>query len=87
MMKQHTVTVENPLIRTPLSLLVDDSCPVVNLTYFWIRQRHAWKERFEPDIPLKPGDGDPERPHLVPETIPAASIDLMTRGGDRTCRR
>ncbi len=35
------VAVRNPLLRTPLALIVDDSCPVINLTYFWITQRHA----------------------------------------------
>ncbi|MEM7134867.1 MAG: hypothetical protein AAF702_51895 [Chloroflexota bacterium] len=70
-MHPPTTSILNPLLRTPISLLVDDSCPVINLTYYWIRQRHAWKARFEPDMPLKPGDGDPERLHLVPQTIPA----------------
>lgn len=66
-----SVTVCNPLLRTPLSLLVDDSCPVVNLTYFWIRQRQAWLAKVQPDAPFRAGNGDPAKLHLVPETIPA----------------
>src|SRR5438128_16681 len=42
------VEICNPLLRTPLSLIVDDSCPVVNLTYFWIKERHAWKAKHDP---------------------------------------
>ena len=45
------ITVCNPLLRTPLSLIVDDSCPVINLTYYWIQQRHAWKARHQPGVP------------------------------------
>ncbi len=67
-----TVTVGNPLLRTPLALLVDDSCPVINLTYYWIRQRQAWLAKQMPNAPFKPGNGDPSKLHLVPQTIPAA---------------
>ncbi|MEZ4869830.1 MAG: hypothetical protein R3C14_51365 [Caldilineaceae bacterium] len=70
-MTTPTVTVCNPLLRTPLSLLVDDSCPVINLTYYWIRQRHAWKARHTPNAPFKPGDGDTAKLGLVPPAIPA----------------
>lgn len=62
----------NPLLRTPLALIVDDSCPVINLNHFWIKQRHAWLARHRPGTPPRPGDGDLNRLHLVPETIPAA---------------
>ncbi len=71
-MSLPTVTVCNPLLRTPLSLLVDDSCPVVNLTYYWIRQRQAWLAKYKPDAPFWRGNGDPSKLHLVPATIPAA---------------
>jgi hypothetical protein len=71
-MTNHTVTVCNPLLRTPLSLLIDDSCPVINLTYYWIRQRQAWLAKHAPHAPFKPGNGDPNKLHLVPQTIPAA---------------
>lgn len=78
-MNEPSIAIENPLLRTPLSLLVDDSCPIINLTYYWIRQRFDWKARFEPTIPLRPGDGDPERLNLVPKTIPA---DFARRWGE-----
>lgn len=71
-MSHPTITPCNPLLRTPISLLVDDSCPVVNLTYYWIRQRQAWLARHTPGVPYKAGNGDPARLHLVPQTIPAA---------------
>lgn len=60
------VTVCNPLRRTPLSLIVDDSCPVINLTYYWMRQRREWKKKHDPSAP-------PDRWKLeaVPQTIPA----------------
>ena len=32
-----TATVRNPLLRTPLALLIDDSCPVINLGWHWIK--------------------------------------------------
>lgn len=66
------VTVCNPLLRTPLSLIVDDSCPVLNLTYYWIRQRHAWKARHHPGDPPDRWEGDAARLASVPRTIPAA---------------
>lgn len=65
------LTICNPLLRTPISLLIDDSCPVINLTYYWIRQRQEWLARHTPNAPFKPGNGDPTKLHLVPETIPA----------------
>ena len=30
------VTICNPLCRTPLSLIIDDSCPVINKAYYWM---------------------------------------------------
>ncbi|RIK40048.1 MAG: hypothetical protein DCC55_16245 [Chloroflexi bacterium] len=65
------VIVANPLLRTPLALIVDDSCPVINLTHHWIRQRQAWKARFQPQVGFKASDGDPDKLSRVPETIPA----------------
>lgn len=72
-------TIENPRLRTPLSLILDDSCPVINLTYYWIRQRHAWKARHQPGVPPDRWEGDPEKLHLVPEAIPA---DFARRFGE-----
>lgn len=65
------VTVCNPLLRTPLSLIVDDSCPVINLTYFWIQQRHAWKTQHQPNIPPDRWEGDATQHKNMPQTIPA----------------
>lgn len=31
-----SVTVCNPLLRTPLALIIDDSCPVINKAYYWM---------------------------------------------------
>ncbi len=33
------ITVDNPLGRVPVSMILDDSCPVVNLSHFWIKLR------------------------------------------------
>lgn len=63
--------VENPLGRTPLALIVDDSCPVINLTYHWIRQRHAHKARHQPGVAPKRWEGEAEKLARVPPTIPA----------------
>lgn len=65
------VTVCNPLLRTPLSLIVDDSCPVINLTYYWIQQRHTWKARHQPNIPPDRWEGDAAQLKKIPPTIPA----------------
>ncbi len=43
------VSVCNPLLRTPLSLIIDDSCPVINKAYYWIKQRHDWRLKHRPD--------------------------------------
>ena len=57
-LKNMNITVCNPLLRTPLSLIVDDSCPVINLTYYWIQQRHEWKARHQPGVPPDRWEGD-----------------------------
>jgi len=65
------ITVCNPLLRTPLSLIVDDSCPVINLTYYWIQQRHAWKARHQPGVPPDRWEGNAAQLKKIPPTIPA----------------
>ena len=65
------IAVCNPLLRTPLSLIVDDSCPVVNLTYYWIHQRHAWKARHQPGVPPDRWEGNASQLKKIPPTIPA----------------
>lgn len=66
------VTVCNPLLRTPLSLIIDDSCPVINKAYYWIQQRHDWRLRHHPDS--KPGGWEVHYDKLdrMPNRIPAA---------------
>jgi hypothetical protein len=44
------VEVENPLCRVPVSMILDDSCPVVNLSHFWIKLR---KNRSTADMPVE----------------------------------
>ncbi|MBX3012163.1 MAG: hypothetical protein KF832_11685 [Caldilineaceae bacterium] len=70
-METISTRVCNPLLRTPLALIVDDSCPVINLNHFWIKQRHAWHARHRPGLPTREGDGDLNKLHRVPPTIPA----------------
>ncbi len=65
------VTICNPLLRTPLSLIVDDSCPVINLTYYWIQQRHAWKARHQPGVLPDRWEGNAKQLKKIPPTIPA----------------
>ena len=71
-MTETGITVCNPLLRTPLALIVDDSCPVINLTYYWIHQRHAWKARHHPGSPPDKWEGDAEKLRSVPPAIPSA---------------
>ena len=65
------ITVCNPLLRTPLSLIVDDACPVINLTYYWIHQRHAWKARHRPGVAPERWEGNAAQLKKIPPTIPA----------------
>ena len=65
------ITVCNPLLRTPLSLIVDDSCPVINLTHYWIHQRHAWKARHQPGVTPERWEGNASQLKKIPPTIPA----------------
>lgn len=65
------VSVCNPLLRTPLSLVVDDSCPVINLTHYWIHQRHEWKSRHQPGIQPEQWEGSATKLNDIPPTIPA----------------
>ncbi|MFW5980541.1 MAG: hypothetical protein ACOCRB_00830 [Halanaerobiaceae bacterium] len=40
----------NALDRVPLSIIIDDSAPLVNLNYFWLRDRHEYnpqKSQFD----------------------------------------
>lgn len=66
------VTVCNPLLRTPLSLIIDDSCPVINLGYYWILHRHQWRLRHAPDTPPSGWERHYDKLDRMPNTIPAA---------------
>ncbi len=73
------VTICNPLLRTPLSLIIDDSCPVINKAYYWIQQRHDWRLRHRPDS--SPGGWEIHYDKLesMPNTIPA---DFAAKWGE-----
>ncbi|MCS6858781.1 MAG: hypothetical protein NZT92_00510 [Abditibacteriales bacterium] len=66
------VAVSNPLRRTPLSLIIDDSCPVINKAYYWIQQRHVWRVKHQPDKPPMGWEKHYDKLPLMPNTIPAA---------------
>jgi len=66
-----SVVVENPLLRTPLSLIIDDSCPVINKAYYWIRQRDAWRRRHGITAPPSGWEKHVDKLGQMPQTIPA----------------
>ncbi|MCX5646920.1 MAG: twin-arginine translocation signal domain-containing protein [Phycisphaerae bacterium] len=66
------VEVCNPLLRTPLSLIIDDSCPVINKAYYWIQQRHDWRLKHEPNSPPSGWEVHYDRLGSMPNAIPAA---------------
>lgn len=65
------ITVCNPLLRTPLSLIIDDSCPVINKAYFWIKQRHEWRIRHHPNSPPMGWERHYDIVESMPNAIPA----------------
>jgi hypothetical protein len=67
-----SVTVCNPLLRTPLALIIDDSCPVINKAYYWIQQRHDWRLKHEPDSAPSGWEVHYDKLGSMPNTIPAA---------------
>lgn len=70
--KPARLTVCNPLLRTPLSLIIDDSCPVINMAYYWIKQRHDWRLQHRPNSPPSGWEKHYDKLSLMPKTIPAA---------------
>jgi len=66
------VKVCNPLRRTPLSLIIDDSCPVINKAYYWIQQMHEWRLRHRPDSKPSGWEVHYDKLDRMPNTIPAA---------------
>ncbi len=61
----------NPLLRTPLSLIIDDSCPVINKAWFWIQQRHDWRLRHHPEQRPEGWEIHYDKLDRMPRTIPA----------------
>jgi hypothetical protein len=62
----------NPLLRTPLALIIDDSCPVINKAYYWIKQMHDWRLRYHPDQKPSGWELHYDKLDRMPNTIPAA---------------
>lgn len=62
----------NPLLRTPLALIVDDSCPVINKAWYWIRDRHDWRMRHAPDSAPWGWERHYDKLGRMPDTVPAA---------------
>lgn len=62
----------NPLLRTPLALIIDDSCPVINKAYYWIQQQHDWRLRHRPNSPPSGWEVHYDKLDKMPNTIPAA---------------
>jgi len=62
----------NPLLRTPLSLIIDDSCPVINMAYFWIDQQHTWRLKHRPDSKPSGWERHYDKLASMPRAIPAA---------------
>ncbi|MBM3215342.1 hypothetical protein FJZ36_10560, partial [Candidatus Poribacteria bacterium] len=66
------VRVENPLLRTPLSIIIDDSCPVINKAKYWIEQREAWRVRHGVTAPRNGWERHYDKLDRMPDTIPAS---------------
>ncbi len=66
------VTLCNPLLRTPLSLIIDDSCPVINKAYYWIKQRHEWRLRHRPNSAPWGWEIHYDKLGQMPNTVPAS---------------
>lgn len=65
-------TVCNPLLRTPLALIIDDSCPVINKAWYWIQARHEWRLKHAPDKPPSGWEQHYDKLGSMANTIPAA---------------
>ena len=61
----------NPLLRIPLSRIIDDSCPVINKAYYWIQKRHDWRIRHRPNTQPRGWEVHYNRLASMPNTIPA----------------
>jgi len=85
--KPSRLTVCNPLLRTPLSLIIDDSCPVINKAYYWIKQRHDWRLRHRPNSPPSGWEKHYDKLSLMPNTIPAAFAEQWAQWCDEQGRK
>ncbi len=65
------VTICNPLLRTPLALIIDDSCPCINKAYYWIKQRHEWRLRNRVTTAPAGWERHADKLGEMPQTIPA----------------
>ena len=65
----------HPLLRTPLALIVDDSCPVINKAYYWIQARHEWRLKNQPDKPPVGWEVHYDKLGSMTNTIPAAFVE------------
>jgi len=74
-----SATVCNPLLRTPLSLIIDDSCPVINMAYYWIQEHHDWRVRLHPDTQPSGWETHYDKLGVMPKAIPA---DFAARWGE-----
>jgi hypothetical protein len=70
--KVARVTVCNPLLRTPVGLIIDDSCPVINKAYYWIQQRHDWRLQHAPNSQPSGWEVHYDKLDQMPNAIPAA---------------
>ncbi|MCX8035901.1 MAG: hypothetical protein N3D11_02370 [Candidatus Sumerlaeia bacterium] len=68
---EPAVAVCNPLLRTPLGLIIDDSCPIINLGYYWIKQRHDWRVRLHPETKPSGWEVHYDKLDRMPQTVPA----------------
>lgn len=66
------ISVCNPLLRTPLSLIIDDSCPVINKAYYWIKDMHDWRLRHEPNSRPSGWEVHYDKLGRMPNAIPAS---------------
>ncbi len=64
--------IELPLLRVPVSVIIDDSAPCINLAWYWLKQREDWWRRCRPgEEPTTPLDYF-QKIEGHPRAIPAA---------------
>jgi hypothetical protein len=73
-----TAEIINPLNRVPVSLIIDDSCPVLNLTRPWIQQCWAKAPNHQGQTPKIPW---PELPAEIPADFARKFADWAGENG------